>query len=338
MTKSELEKILDLTCQQLIAEARATKFTESKQFEQRVRVVLSELIPPGGPVVDLHAAAQTFPDIALNDLGVEVKFTQEDTWLSIANSISERSRVESVEFIYILFGKMGGTPDVKWEPYEQAVKHVRTSHVPRFEIEMTADGATPRPSLFAEFEISYTDFAKLPMEEKMKYIRAYGRKYRRKGEYLWWLEEKEEENHSLGLHLRIYTSLTEAEKIQCRAEAILLCPEILQGSRARGKYDAAVSYLLTYRGVLCHQARDLFSAGSVALAEDDTRGGLYIQRSLKNIQLAILRAAKELDSRLFVEYWGKNVLPEERIKEWLKRADYFAVSWKPSEHLFVHGD
>jgi hypothetical protein len=36
-----------------------------------------------------------------------------------------------------------------------------------------------------------------------------------------------------------------------------------------------------------------------------------------------------------VEYWGKDFPPEKRLKEWLKRADYFAVGWKPSEHLFV---
>ena len=38
-----------------------------------------------------------------------------------------------------IFGKMGGTPDIKWARYEECVMHVRTSHVPRFELEITGD-------------------------------------------------------------------------------------------------------------------------------------------------------------------------------------------------------
>jgi len=50
-------------------------------------------------------------------------------------------------------------------------------------------------------------------------------------------------------------------------------------------------------------------------------------------------AAKTLDSRLFEEYWDTVVPaePEQRIREWLKRADKYAKTWKPSEHLFKDG-
>jgi len=76
----------------------------------------------------------------------------------------------------------------------------------------------------------------------------------------------------------------------------------------------------------------LYSAGSVAGPE---RGGNYLQRSLKNIESEMLQAASELPDDLFIEYWGISVAPENRIKEWLKRADAFAKSWKPSESLFL---
>ena len=93
-------------------------------------------------------------------------------------------------------------------------------------------------------------------------------------------------------------------------------------------------YLLTYHGVLCPQARDLFSAGSVALRSDATRGGVYILRALKDIEKEMKVAAQTLADALFVEYWGESVSPRMRIREWLKRADALAQGWKPSRELF----
>src|ERR1700690_222419 len=109
---------------------------------------------------------------------------------------------------------------------------------------------------------------------------------------------------------------------------------LIGGSRVKGKYDDAALFLLKYHNVFCYQTRDLFSAGSVAGKE---RGGIYIQKALKGIEKHIVKAAKELDDSLFEEYWGKKVAPEDRIKEWLKRADSFAVGWKPSVELFKTG-
>jgi hypothetical protein len=46
-------------------------------------------------------------------------------------------------------------------------------------------------------------------------------------------------------------------------------------------------------------------------------------------------AAQAMDDALFVEYWGESVLPEDRIKRWLEKADALAVGWKPSDSLFI---
>ena len=119
-----------------------------------------------------------------------------------------------------------------------------------------------------------------------------------------------------------------------RAEAALLCPQIVKPSRSKNKYDDAALFLLTYRGVLCSQARDLFSAGSVALRANSRRGGNYILRALMDIQNEMRQAAAELDDALFVEYWGKSVPPNKRLKEWLKMADGLAQGWTPSRELF----
>ena len=130
-------------------------------------------------------------------------------------------------------------------------------------------------------------------------------------------------------------TLEQSEKRMLRAEAAILCPQICGGSRVRNKYTDAALYLLNQHGVLCTQARDLFSAGSVALRADHTRGGIYIMRALRDIEDLMRDATKRLDGALFEEYWGQDYPASERIPEWLRRADGYAQGWTPSESLFV---
>ena len=183
--------------------------------------------------------------------------------------------------------------------------------------------------------ICYDDFRKLEMQEKMKYIRAYARKIHPDGR-LWWVEEREDsDEHTTPIQARLYTNLSIEEKKKLRAEAALLCPTIVRSGRSRNKYDDMVLYLLTYHGVLCHQARDLFSAGSVANPKNDDEGGIYIERALKLIEAEMRDAALQMDDALFIEYWGESVPPEKRIKRWLEKADELAKDWIPSKSLFL---
>ncbi|MDR0556763.1 MAG: hypothetical protein LBG43_02685 [Treponema sp.] len=280
--------------------------------------------------IDFNPHPQAFPDIAVGNFGVEVKFTLADTWRSVANSVLETNRIETVEKVYLIFGKMGGTPEVKWDDYAKSVIHVRTSHVPRFEVEISADH-----SLFELMGIRYDDFRISPMEEKMRYIRDYARSRLQKGERLWWLEDKENAEHTLPIQARLYATLSTEEKTKLRAEAVLLCPGIAQSGRVKNKYDDAVLYLLTYHGVICHQARDLFSAGSVAKPNNDDDGGIYIERALKLIENEMIEAALRMDDALFVEYWGESAQPKQRIKKWLEKVDALARDWTPSNSLFL---
>jgi len=123
---------------------------------------------PHGIRIDFSPHPQAFPDIEIGEYGIEVKFTLNDEWRSIANSVLETNRIEEVLHVYLLFGKMGGEPDVKWAEYEKSVMHVRTSHVPRFEVQIDA-----KESLFDIMGVPYDEFRKLAMHEKMKYIRYF---------------------------------------------------------------------------------------------------------------------------------------------------------------------
>ena len=311
------------------------RYHSSLSFEHKVREVLQSLVSPYHIEVDPNPHPHAFPDIVLGQYGIEVKFTANDTWRSIANSVFESTRDPGVQHIYVVFGKMGGEPGVSWGRYGESVIHVRTSHVPRFEVEIFPEGRPwNRPSLFQVMGTTYNEFASLPLEGRMEYVRSYARGRLKKGEHLWWIEDTPDEGHSLPLQVRLYMHLPHEEKRQLRAEAALLCPEIVQSSRVRGKYHHATMYLLTYHGVLCPQTRDLFSAGSVA---GPARGGNYVLRALQDIEEEMLGAASYLESRLFGEYWGLEVAPNGRINEWLRRANQFARDWKPSEFLFRGG-
>ena len=328
MDQGKFETVLDSVARQLALEAQEKPFPNSGDFEQRTRELLSER---GGDQmkVDFDPHPHVFPDICLGQYGVEVKFTAKDTWRSVANSVFESSRNEAVQHVYILFGKMGGAPEVRWGHYESCVMHVRTSHVPRFEVEMY-----PESSLFERFGITYEEFHRSDPEQKMNYVRQYARARLKPGERLWWLEEKSESEHTLPLQVRLYMHLPQDEKRALRAEAALLCPQVVKPSRSRNKYNDAVMYLITRHGVLCPQARDLFSAGSVALRTDETRGGNYVERALRDIESEMRNAAERLEAAAFVEYWGYDVPKERRIAEWLKQADMLARDWRPSGVLF----
>ena len=333
MNKKEFEELLGGVCARLTDEARTKIFTSSSAFENRVREIMNEHSLNGNLFkIDMSPHPQAFPDIAAGEFGIEVKFTTDDIWRTIGNSIQENQRIETVKHVYLVFGKMGGVPEVRWREYEASVIHVRTSHVPRFEVEIADDGDSGHVSLFEQMGIRYDDFRKLEMSEKMKYIRQYARKIHPDGK-LWWLEGLEE--HTLPIQARLYTNLEQEEKVRLRAEAALLCPEIVKSGRSRDKYDTLVLFLLTYHGVLCHQARDLFSAGSVANPRNDDEGGLYIARALLLIEGEMLKAAERLPDSLFVEFWGESVPKENRIARWLEKADVLATKWVPSQVLFL---
>ncbi len=327
----EFEGILDLAVKQLNNEVRASKaYHAPDAFEKRVREVLEETAAGRGIKISPSFHPHAFPDITANGFGVEVKSTTKESWLSVGNSVFEGMRDPTVQRLYIVFGKFGGMPAVKWGRYEECITHVRISHAPRFVLEM--DRTAP---LFDHMDVDYEKFSQLSSEEKMRHIRKYTRGRLKQGETMWWLEDQPGEEKTLPLEVRVYMNLPQAEKKKLRAEAALLCPEVVKPSRSRGKYDRAALFILTVHGVFCPQTRDLFTAGSVAGKE---RGGNYLLRSLKNIQEEMREAAKSLDDGLFEEYWDAVVPPDQRIKEWLRRADKNAKSWIPSEHLFKDKD
>lgn len=328
MNAKQFEAVLDRTVEILTDNLASSQIYHGPDnFEQGVLDMLRVAVKDYDVTVNPTYHPKAFPDIRVNGFGIEVKFSKRDTWNAVGNSIFESMRDDSVQKIYVVFGKTGGVPEARWAKYEDCVTHVRVSNAPRFVVDMAND----KNPLFDRFDITYEEFSQLDDDEKMEYVRNYWRDRLPPGEHLWWLEP----DHTLPINVRLYMNLTPQEKRMLRAEAALLCPQICKGSRARRKYEDAAVYLLTHHGVFCPQARDLFSAGSVALRSNETRGGNYILRALKDIEDLMIDAAKRLDDALFVEYWGYECPPNERIRKWLVLADEYASQWQPSSHLFM---
>ena len=122
MTPDEFERVLDEAVIRLNIDVRtSTQFHKPDEFERRVFDVLSVISAATenltvNPTFHPHA----FPDIKANGFGVEVKTTNKDSWLTVGNSVFEGMRDPSVQRIYVVFGKMGGAPAVKWGRCEKA--------------------------------------------------------------------------------------------------------------------------------------------------------------------------------------------------------------------------
>ena len=165
---------------------------------------------------------------------------------------------------------MGGVPDIRIRPYQDVVMHVRTSHVPRFELDMeTVD------NIFEQFGVTYPEFASMSMDDKMKFVRRYARSRLQRGERLWWLDGGEASPHTLPTQVRLYMNLSQAEKNLERR--VPFCALKLLRVREQSTSMMMWRLLLTYHGVLVSQVRGLFSAGSVALRSDAARWELYFE-------------------------------------------------------------
>ena len=332
MIAQEFEQVLERACEILTENIRTnTDYHSPDAFERHALDMLKVAAKDCDLKVEPSFHPYAFPDIRANGFGVEVKYTKQDTWLAVGNSIFEGMRDRNVEQVYVLFGKTGGRPEVKWGRYEECVTHVRVSNSPRFVLEM----GTERSSLFEHLSVKYDQFAKMSDDEKMQHVREYSRNRLKEGERLWWLEP----SHSIPIQVRPYVSLLDVEKRSLRAEATLLCPKVCGPSRGhtgQRKYIDAALYLLMHHGVFCNQARDLFSAGSVAeriepISEDEP----FVSRAIRDIESLIEDAAMRLEDDLFEEYWGFSCCPKNRIVEWLKLADEAATEWTPSQNLFL---
>jgi hypothetical protein len=272
----------------------------------------------------VQTGKQTFPDIVANKYyGIEVKITAEDKWVSTGNSVAEGTRVKDIERIYMLFGKLGGYPDIKYRRYQDCLSDVGVTHSPRYKIDMSlAQGS----SIFDKLGIKYDILRK--EANPIKTIKSYYRKFLSEGEELWWIDNQKED--IVTAKLSPFRKLDGKIRDKFFRTAVILFPEVtdMRFSNKR-KYERATAYLIIKYYAFNASFRDLFSAGG--------RGKVTVKGKILIVPKILFHLYKEANyikteieeilEEDLLYYWKVKRLLKPRLNFWLKLLDQ-NCDWK----------
>lgn len=215
-------------------------------------------------------SGQRFPDIVADKYyGIEVKSTKENHWTSTGSSIVETTRVENVDDIYMLFGKLGGeVPQFKCRPYQDVLYEIAVTHSPRYLINMELKR---EDTIFSKMGTTYDDFRTSP--DSISLVRHYYKERARRQNRLempWWITSDNVENaHSF--NIKLWNSLETHEKRELQTKCMILFPEALNPARNMTKYNNTTLWLCSYNQVVNPNIRDLYSAGGKITHVDGKR-------------------------------------------------------------------
>ncbi len=205
-------------------------------------------------------SGQRFPDIIADKYyGIEVKSTKENHWTSTGSSIVETTRVENVDDIFMLFGKLGGEiPEFKCRPYQDVLYDIAVTHSPRYLINMELK---EEDTIFSKMGTTYDSFRQ--SNDSIAQVRKYYRekaKQQNRQEMPWWITtDNVEQGHSF--NIRLWNSLDIFEKRELQAKCMILFPEALNPARNMTKYNNTTLWLCSYNQVVNPNIRDMYSAG-----------------------------------------------------------------------------
>ncbi|MBR5644903.1 MAG: hypothetical protein IKW77_12055 [Salinivirgaceae bacterium] len=228
---------------------------------------------------------QYFPDILLSKrvFGVEVKSTQSNHWTSTGSSIVESTRNDYVKCIYMLFGKLGGSPaEFKCRPYEDCLYDIAVTHSPRYLIDMNLKKSE---TIFSKMHTTYEDLrtASNSIEQVRKYYRDKAIKDNKK-EMPWWLGTGETITSQMNVRL-----WQDAKSDILKAKMFVLFPEVLNSEFAN-----VALWLCTEHSIVVYNARDAFTAGGRCTAI----GGEKLQYPIPHIVGSLLNSSTDI-KRLF---------------------------------------
>lgn len=274
-------------------------------------------------------SGQRFPDIVAEKyFGIEVKSTKENHWTSTGSSIVETTRVEDVDDIYMLFGKLGGTvPEFKCRPYKDVLSDIAVTHSPRYLINMELD---KEDTIFFKMGTTYDEFRLSPdnISQVRKYYRERAKELKRV-EMPWWItSDNVETAHSF--NIKLWNTLELQEKRELQAKCMILFPEALDPTKSKTKYNNTTLWLCSYNQVVNPNIRDLYSAGGKITSVDGKRLETPVAQvfniivdyadSIKKI-LEHLTADMEM---MIMEYNPVLLASDDPYEEWLKVCCTFA--------------
>ena len=234
---------------------------DSKQLEKEVLSAMKEQCKGTSFLPDdiQLVSGQRFPDIiASKHFGVEVKSTKENKWVSTGSSIVESTRIEDVNHIYMLFGKLGGKPiEFKCKPYYNCLYDIAVTHSPRYLIDMEI---TQERTIFSKMGIEYDKFRL--SEDPISTVRSYYLEKIKKEKRMampWWIGSE-----TVTLRLWSGRSLDQEKQNIYKAQLLILFPTEICNSN----YDRATLWLCIRHSIINTHFRDLFTAGGQVQIEN----------------------------------------------------------------------
>lgn len=278
--------------------------------------------------VELVSGA-SFPDIVVaRRFGVEVKSTSKNHWRSTGSSIVESTRVEGVEEIWMMFGKLGGDrPEVRCRPYGDVLPGIAVTHCPRYLIDMDIDADG---TIFHKMSTTYDDLRNTP-----NLIGSVRQFYRAKAiaegraEMPWWISDMDADQ-SVSLNVGFWADLSRELKRRYQAEVLILFPQV-----AKSQYKEASLWLVTARSVVVPNMRDLFSAGGQISEVDGVKlkaPVAQIYRRLVESRDEVLAVLADESFRVQIHEFNPGLFGGDMFAAWLeqvsdKLGDQRIVDW-----------
>ena len=333
--KSEFNALLNSTIDELNAQAKKspTKIEKLRgnKLEPYACDVMTELAvgTPFENSIEL-IGGQKFPDIVAKKFyGIEVKTTTKNHWKTTGNSVLESTRVEDVERIFMLFGKLGKPIEFKCRAYEECLSEVVVTHSPRYLIDMNLEQGK---TIFDKINTSYDTLRQ--NKNPIKPITDYYKSKLKPGQDLWWInEDVGEANHLIIKH---YGDLDRDEKESLKLNSMVLFPEIFGASNS--KYKRISIWLVSRMSVVNRNIRDMFTSGGQENLE--LKGKIYkdvpkiFVNLFKNlpqlIEFLIQTSAIELS-----EYWSEKTTEKKKIMDWIDLVAHNSRSVQGAKHLDI---
>lgn len=297
------------------------KNCSATQLEQVTHDIMVEVCPSTPFQEDdiRLVSGHSFPDIMATDFyGVEVKSTSKDKWTSTGSSIVESTKSELVERIYMLFGKLGGTPpEFKCLPYQDCLSNIAVTHSPRYTIDMEIKNRGDK-TIFDKIGMPYEQFCN--DKNKIEIVRDYYIKEalkENKHEMPWWVGRKTIDFEEEAPAIKLFNSCSLSYKRQLKAEMLILFPEVILGD-----YDNAALWLCTHRYLLCLNVRDLFSAGGQFTRLNNKKLACPYPAVIGKVQavMNIIKSILTTDYNLEIsEFNPKILIGENKLDNWLNQ-------------------
>ncbi|MFO7826672.1 MAG: hypothetical protein R6V72_22255 [Cyclobacterium sp.] len=314
----QFEALLDETLQTLKTESEKDEAAYltflGNKLENVVYTIMAEKAKgtPFENSIEL-ISGQKFPDIIANKFfGLEIKTTKQNHWKTTGNSVLEGTRVDGIERIFILFGKMKSPIEFRCKPYEECLSEIVVTHSPRYLVDMNLlKGNT----IFDKLDTSYDALRVLP--NPIKPISEYYRRFLKPGEEVWWLDN--EEQNTSGVIIKSWNNLPNQERLELLAKGMIFFPEIF--GKKPDKFNRFAIWLIKKKSIVCPNVRDPFTAGgkgSIVWKGESIQKVPRVLVNLNSLMPNLVDYFSEIEDEDLVYFWDTSSV-DNRFGFWVEQ-------------------